>query len=73
MEQYKISQRLFIFNSFLQLSSTEDMMLMNTLMVYELRTSSVTVKIYIYILWENYLCPVHSMCIYVQRTNANQK
>lgn len=46
------------------------MMLMETFMVYKLKTFSVTVK---KILWENYNYLVHSMCIYVQRTNANQK
>lgn len=55
---------------YFQRSSIEDMMLMKTFMVYRMKTFSVTVK---KILWENYNYLVHSMCIYVQRTNANQK
>lgn len=53
-----------------QHSSIEEVMLMKTFMVYKLKMFSVTVK---KILWENYNYLIHSMCIYVQRTNANQK
>lgn len=54
----------------LQHSSIEDTMLMKMFMMYKLKTSYVTVK---KILWKNFNCLVHSMCIYVQHANADQK
>lgn len=59
-----------VFYFLFQHSSIEDTMLMKMFMIYKLKTFYVTVK---KILWKNYNCLVHSMCIYVQHANADQK